>query len=183
MAKSQDTFNKKEKEKKRLKKRQEKNLKREDRKSNSSGGELENMLAYVDENGNLTDTPPDPSKKRKVIASSIEISVPRREEEEVIAVRTGRVEFFNDSKGFGFIKESETQEKYFVHVNGLLETIKENDMVTFELERGLKGLNAICVKKVVPLPKISKPINTPVDTPPETTTEVSSETPADPAVE
>jgi cold shock CspA family protein len=148
MAKSQDTFNKKEKEKKRLKKRQEKNLKREDRKSNSTGGELENMLAYVDENGNLTDTPPDPSKKRKVNASSIEISVPRREEEEIDPVHTGRIEFFNDSKGYGFIKEHETQEKYFVHVNGLLQDVKEGDVVTFELERGLKGLNAIRVKKV-----------------------------------
>jgi len=148
MAKSQDTFNKKEKEKKRLKKRQEKNLKREDRKSNSSGGELENMLAYVDENGNLTDTPPDPSKKRKVIASTIEISVPRREEEEIDPIRTGRIDFFNDSKGFGFIKEKDTQEKYFVHVNGLLEDVREGDNVIFELERGLKGLNAVRVKKV-----------------------------------
>jgi len=148
MAKSQDTFNKKEKEKKRLKKRQDKNLKREDRKSNSSGGDLENMLAYVDENGNLTDTPPDPSKKRKVIASSIEISVPRREEEEIDPIHKGRIEFFNDSKGYGFIKELETQEKYFVHVNGLLQEVKEGDVVTFELERGLKGLNAIQVKKV-----------------------------------
>ena len=148
MAKSQDTFNKKEKEKKRLKKRQEKNVKREDRKSNSTGGDLENMLAYVDENGNLTDTPPDPSKKRKVNASSIEISVPRREEEEIDPIRKGRIEFFNDSKGYGFIKEHETQEKYFVHVNGLLEDVKEGDVVTFELERGLKGLNAIRVKKV-----------------------------------
>src|ERR1035437_8680352 len=148
MAKSQDTFNKKEKEKKRLKKRQDKNLKREDRKSNSTGGDLENMLAYVDENGNLTDTPPDPSKKRKVSASSIEISVPRREEEEIDPIHKGRIEFFNDSKGYGFIKELETQEKYFVHVNGLLQEVKEGDMVTFELERGLKGLNAIQVKKV-----------------------------------
>ncbi len=148
MAKSQDTFNKKEKEKKRLKKRQEKNLKREDRKSNSTGGDLENMLAYVDENGNLTDTPPDPSKKRKVNASSIEISVPRREEEEIDPIRTGRIDFFNDSKGFGFIKEKDTQEKYFVHVNGLLEDVKEGDNVVFELERGLKGLNAVRVKKV-----------------------------------
>jgi cold shock CspA family protein len=148
MAKSQDTFNKKEKEKKRLKKRQDKNLKREDRKSNSTGGDLENMLAYVDENGNLTDTPPDPSKKRKVIASSIEISVPRREEEDIDPIHKGRIEFFNDSKGYGFIKELETQEKYFVHVNGLLQEVKEGDMVTFELERGLKGLNAIQVKKV-----------------------------------
>jgi cold shock CspA family protein len=148
MAKSQDTFNKKEKEKKRLKKRQEKNLKREDRKSNSTGGDLENMLAYVDENGNLTDTPPDPSKKRKVNASSIEISVPRREEEEIDPIHTGRIDFFNDSKGFGFIKEKDTQEKYFVHVNGLLEDVREGDNVVFELERGLKGLNAIRVKKI-----------------------------------
>ncbi len=148
MAKSQDTFNKKEKEKKRLKKRQEKNVKREDRKSNSTGGDLENMLAYVDENGNLTDTPPDPSKKRKVNASSIEISVPRREEEEIDPIRMGRIDFFNDSKGFGFIKEKDTQEKYFVHVNGLLEDVREGDNVIFELERGLKGLNAVRVKKV-----------------------------------
>ncbi len=148
MAKSQDTFNKKEKEKKRLKKRKEKTIKREDRKSNSAGGDLENMLAYVDENGNLTDTPPDPSKKRKVNASSIEISVPRREEEEIDPIRTGRIDFFNDSKGFGFIKEKDTQEKYFVHVNGLLEDVREGDNVIFELERGLKGLNAVRVKKV-----------------------------------
>jgi len=105
-------------------------------------------LAYVDENGNLTDTPPDPTKKRKVIASSIEISVPRREEEEIDPIRLGRIEFFNDSKGFGFIKEKDTQEKYFVHINGLLEDVKEGDNVVFELERGLKGLNAVRVKKV-----------------------------------
>jgi cold shock CspA family protein len=148
MTKSQDTFNKKEKEKKRLKKRLEKTQKKEERKGNSQGGDLENMLAYVDENGNLTDTPPDPSKKRKVNASTIEISVPRREEEDEITVRTGRIEFFNDSKGYGFIKENDTQEKFFVHVNGLLEDVKEGDMVSFELERGLKGMNAIGVKKV-----------------------------------
>jgi cold shock CspA family protein len=148
MAKSQDTFNKKEKEKKRLKKRQDKNLKREDRKSNSGGGDLESMLAYVDENGNLTDTPPDPSKRRKVNVNSIEISVPRREEEEIDPIRIGRIDFFNDSKGFGFIKEKDTQEKYFVHINGLLEDVKEGDNVSFELERGLKGLNAVRVKKV-----------------------------------
>ena len=131
-----------------MKKRQEKNVKREDRKSNSTGGDLENMLAYVDENGNLTDTPPDPTKKRKVNASTIEISVPRREEEDIDPIHTGRIDFFNDSKGFGFIKEKDTQEKYFVHVNGLLEDVREGDNVIFELERGLKGLNAIRVKKI-----------------------------------
>jgi len=148
MAKSQDTFSKKEKEKKRLKKRQDKEQKREDRKANSKGGDLENMLAYVDENGHIVDTPPDPKKKRIIDVESIVIGVAKREDIEVDAVRKGRVEFFNDSKGFGFIKELETQEKFFVHVNGLLEQIRENDMVSFELERGMKGMNAVRVKKV-----------------------------------
>ncbi len=148
MAKSQRIFNKKDKEKKRLKKRLEKQKKREERRSNSQGGELKNMMAYVDENGNITDTPPDPSKKKKINAKSIEIGVPKSEEEETNPIRKGRVEFFNDSKGYGFIKDIETQEKYFVHFNGLMEEIKENDKVTFELKRGMKGMNAVRVKKV-----------------------------------
>ncbi len=148
MAKSQESFNKKEKEKKRFLKQKEKQQRSEERKKNSLGGDLENMMAYVDEYGNVTDTPPDPSKRIVIDASTIEIGVPKREDIEIPSIRNGRVEFFNDSKGYGFIKETDTQEKYFVHVNGLLETIEENDMVTFELERGLKGLNAIEVKKV-----------------------------------
>ena len=148
MAKSQRTFNKKDKEKKRLKKRLEKQKKREERRTNSQGGGLENMIAYVDENGNITDTPPDPTKKKKINAKSIEIGVPKSEEEETNPIRKGRVEFFNDSKGYGFIKDIETQEKYFVHFNGLMEEIKENDKVTFELKRGMKGMNAVRVKKV-----------------------------------
>jgi cold shock CspA family protein len=147
MAKSQETFNKKEKEKLRLKKRQDKQQKQEERKSNPTSG-LDNMLAYVDEYGNITDTPPDPTRKKKVNADTIEISIPKREYEEVDPIKKGRVEFFNDSKGFGFIKELESQEKYFVHINGVLEEIKEGDQVTFELERGMKGMNAVRVKKV-----------------------------------
>jgi len=149
MAKSQESINKKEKETKRFKKQKDKAQKSEERKKNSQGGGLENMMAYVDEYGVVTDTPPDPTKKKVVInADSIEIGVPKRKDDDTPAIRKGRVEFFNDSKGFGFIKELDTQEKYFVHVNGLIDVIKENDMVTFELERGLKGMNAIRVKKV-----------------------------------
>ena len=96
----------------------------------------------------LTDTPPDPTKKKVIDATKIQIGVPKREAEEIITTRKGRVEFFNDSKGYGFIKEHETNEKFFVHANGLLEDIAENDVVTFELEQGLKGLNAVRVKKV-----------------------------------
>lgn len=148
MAKSQETYNKKEKEKLRLKKRQDKQQKQEERKSNPQGGGLDNMIAYVDEYGNITDTPPDLTRKKKINAESIEISIPKREEEVYDPIKKGRVEFFNDSKGFGFIKELETQEKYFVHVNGLLQEVKEGDQVVFELEKGMKGMNAVRVKKV-----------------------------------
>ena len=147
MAKSQESINKKDKETKRFKKQKDKQQKSEERKKNSQGGGLENMLAYVDENGILTNTPPDPTKKKVIDANSIKIAVSKREEEDTPAIRNGRVEFYNDSKGFGFIKELATQEKYFVHVNGLIDEIKENDLVTFELERGLKGMNAVRVKK------------------------------------
>jgi cold shock CspA family protein len=85
--------------------------------------------------------------RHRIDVDSVEIGV-RKREEEVVIVRNGKVEFFNDSKGYGFIKELDTNDKYFVHANGLLQEIKENDLVTFELERGLKGMNAIRVKKV-----------------------------------
>lgn len=59
----------------------------------------------------------------------------------------GVVKFFNVTKGFGFIKEDETNKEYFVHATGLIDKIKENDVVTFELEEGKKGLNAVRVKR------------------------------------
>lgn len=149
MAKSQETYNKKEKEKKRLKKRQDKQLKKEERKRMAAEQGPDDMFAYVDENGVITDTPPDENRKKRVIkAENIELGVPKREKEEIITVRTGKIDFFNDSKGFGFIKEEGTGDKYFVHVNGLLQEVVENDKVTFELEQGLKGLNAVKVTKI-----------------------------------
>jgi cold shock CspA family protein len=149
MARSQETFGKKEKEKKRLKKRKEKQEKKEERRAASEGGGLDNMMAYLDEDGNIVDTPPDPSIKKKIIkASSIEIGVPKKEEEPIIKDHEGKVSFFDDSKGFGFILDNLTQEKYFVHVSGLVDEIQENDKVSFELERGMKGMNAVKVKLV-----------------------------------
>src|SRR3546814_13410920 len=80
MAKSQETVNKKEKEKKRLKKKQDKEQKREERKSTSSKGKsLEEMYAYVDENGDLTFTPPDPKKRKVINQEDIEIGVSKQE--------------------------------------------------------------------------------------------------------
>ena len=147
MAKSQQSFNKKEKEKKRLKKRQDKQARKEERRANAEESGPDSMIAYVDENGRLTDTPPDPTKRKKVKADTIQVSVPKKEHIDE-PIRTGKVEFFNDDKGYGFIRELDTQESFFVHINGLIDEIKENDKVSFELEKGLKGMNAVRVKKV-----------------------------------
>lgn len=148
MAGSQDSYNKKEKEKKRLKKRKDKELQREERKSNSKKGKsFDDMIAYVDEFGNFSSSPPDPSKKEKVKAEDVQISVAKKEDQaKVETVRRGIVSFFNESKGFGFIKDSQTGESFFVHINNLDVEIKENYKVSFELEKGHKGPTAVRVK-------------------------------------
>lgn len=148
MARSTETFGKKEKEKARLKKSKEKKEKAEDRKANSSKGKsLEDMMAYIDEHGNITSTPPDPSRKLKVNVADIQIGVARREDIPLDTVRNGVVSFFNEEKGYGFIKDLQTEESIFVHINALTEPLKENNIVTFETEQGLKGLTAVKVKK------------------------------------
>lgn len=58
----------------------------------------------------------------------------------------GTVKFFNSTKGFGFIKDADSDKEYFVHVTGLVDEIRENDEVTFDLQEGKKGLNAVNVK-------------------------------------
>lgn len=59
----------------------------------------------------------------------------------------GTVKFFNDSKGFGYIKDADSAKEYYVHSDKLVDKITENDKVTFDLEEGLKGLNAVNVKQ------------------------------------
>jgi cold shock protein len=61
-------------------------------------------------------------------------------------MKNGKVKFFNELKGFGFIKDNDTEKEYFVHSSGLVDRIKENDEVTFDLQEGKKGLNAVNVK-------------------------------------
>lgn len=150
MARSTETFNKKEKEKKRLKKQKEKREKAEERKENVvKGKSLDEMMAYVDENGNITSTPPDPTKKKKIVIEDIQIATPKQEAiQPGDLIRKGKVTFFNESKGYGFIKDSESQESIFVHINELSEAVGENDKVTFEVEPGQKGMTAVRVKKV-----------------------------------
>jgi cold shock CspA family protein len=142
MGRSQETFNKKEK------KRKEKEKKRQARKEENKSNSLDDMIAYVDENGNIVDTPPDPDKKTEVKAEDIQVSVPADEEVEMDPIRKGTVNFFNDSKGFGFIVDSETKESVFVHINNTLEPIKEGNYVSFEVEMGPKGPVAVKVQVV-----------------------------------
>jgi len=145
-----ETWNKKDREKKKQQERKEKAERKQERKENSQkGGSLDSMLAYLDENGNLSSKPPDPRKKITINLEDIEIGVPKQQPvnpEDLI--RKGIVTFFNDSKGYGFIKDLETQDSIFVHINSLTEAIKENNKVTFEVEMGPKGANATNVKLV-----------------------------------
>jgi CspA family cold shock protein len=61
-------------------------------------------------------------------------------------MKEGTVKFFNETKGFGFVKETSSGQEYFVHVSGLVDRIRENDTITFELKEGKKGLNAVNVR-------------------------------------
>lgn len=146
MGRSQESLNKKEKEKLRHKKRLNKEQKMEERKS-SGKKSFEDMLAYVDENGQLSSTPPDPLKKRIVNVEDITIGHHKAEPEvEDKGPKEGTITFFNESKGYGFIKEHLTQQSFFVHIRGLVDPVKETDKVVFEVEMSPKGPSAINVK-------------------------------------
>lgn len=144
-----ETWNKKEREKKKQKKKRDKAEKMQERRESGETKSFDDMIAYVDEFGNFSSTPPDPRKKVEVKLEDIEIGVPEyvpQSAEE--AQRTGKVAFFNSDKGFGFIKDAVSQESIFVHINNISGEIKENDKVSFEVEMGPKGLMAVNVKLV-----------------------------------
>ena len=147
MARSQETSNKKEVRNKKEKKRKEKEKKRLQRKAQTkSGNTLDDMIAYVDEYGKITSTPPEPDKKAKVNIEDIEISTPKRAEGLENTERKGIVTFFNESKGFGFIRDLDNQQSVFVHATNFIDPIQENNKVTFIVEMGAKGPVATKVK-------------------------------------
>jgi cold shock CspA family protein len=150
MARSQQTHQKREKEKQKIQQRVDKAEKMQERKANAQKGKnFDDMLAYVDENGNLSSTPPDPRMKKVFKQEDMQIGVPKQEEIEAEnSERTGIVTFFNNAKGFGFVKDGQTGESAFIHVNQLSAPVKENDKVTYDVEKGFKGLNAVNVKKI-----------------------------------
>lgn len=135
------SFNKREQEKKREQKREEKQKRKEERKANGSNS-FEDMIAYVDENGVITDTPPDSINREEIDIDNIQISTPKKEDIEEAELK-GHVEYFNPEKGYGFIKNSRSIDKYFFHISSAPASITEGNKVTFELERGKKGMNAV----------------------------------------
>jgi cold shock CspA family protein len=139
-----DTYSKKEREKKKARKRKEKEMKREARKDSETSGGLENMMAYVDENGVIRDTPPDPNKKKEINAKNIELGVPKKEAEEFDPIIEGTIIYFDDSKGYGFIKAPD-DENIFVHHSNVNGEPAQGKKVTFEKEKGPKGWVAVRV--------------------------------------
>lgn len=135
------SFGKRENEKKRQAKRLEKQKRREERQAGGTSSP-DDMIAYVDSNGNIVDTPPEARAGEEIKLEDILIATPKKEEVEEEPLK-GRVEYFNASKGYGFIKDLASTEKYFFHISTAPAGIAEGDLVTFETERGTRGMNAV----------------------------------------
>lgn len=149
MGRSHQSFSKREKEKKKAKKKKEKMERREERRDESSSGKLDDMIAYTDKYGNILDEPPEEDPKEEEIeAEDIVVGIPPKEKVEPPSQRNGKVSFFNDSKGYGFIHDEFLNDTIFFHVNETLEEVVENDKVTYEVEQGDKGPVAVKVQRL-----------------------------------
>jgi cold shock CspA family protein len=147
MGRSQETFGKKEVRTRKEKKRKEKEQKRAKKKNEGRKSSFEDMIAYVDEFGKISSVPPDPAKKTVITAESIELKITKNKPDTDSGfLRRGVVTFFNDSKGFGFIRDLGSNERVFVHANNLEEPIKENNIVVFETGKSSRGATAMKVR-------------------------------------
>lgn len=140
-----ESWNKKERERKKQQSKKEKEEKKQLRKEKLKESGIDDMIAFVDENGNIVSTPPDPSKRVEIKAEDIDLSVSagRSESDEP---RTGQLMQFNESKGYGFIRDLQSGQSIFVHITNMEEQLKERDRVVFEIGRGPKGPIAMQVK-------------------------------------
>lgn len=139
------TWNKREREQKKKNAKKQKEEKKLERKENSLKGKgLDDMIAYVDEFGNLSDTPPDKNANRlnEKIPPTVANANDLQEEE---AQRSGVITFFDDTKGYGFIKDSANGQSVFIHVNATDVELKEGLEVNFDIEKGPKGFSAVNV--------------------------------------
>lgn len=145
MGRSQESFNKKEVQKKKEKKRKDKLAKKLEKKEGEKKS-MDDMIAYVDAYGNITSEPPDRSKEEEIDPETIEVNVAKSISRPEDKLKQGIVTNYNDSKGFGFIRDNNTKESLFFHVNNTLDDIGAGDKVIFESEKGLKGPVAVNVK-------------------------------------
>ena len=148
-----ETFNKKERNKKKLQKRREKEQRRDEKRLEgpSSSQNLEDMFAYVDENGNISSTPPDQTKIKKVALEDIMVSTPKDEPTDPDALPIGRISYFDASKGYGFITNEKNQERIFVHVSQLADpsvSLATGDQVEYLAIKGPRGPQAELVRKI-----------------------------------
>lgn len=141
-----DSFSKKENFKKKVQKAKEKAQKREERKTvNNKGKSLDDMIMYVDANGQLTSTPPDNSSVEEFDINNIQLGAAPIEAEEL--VKTGIITFLSE-KGYGFITEDSSKENVFFHTNNATEVLKKGNKVSYEKEKSPKGFSAIDIKIV-----------------------------------
>lgn len=138
--------NKQEIEKQKLQKRNEKAKRREIKKYTGSQS-FEDMIAYVDENGCISSTPPDMRNRTKIAVEDIQIATQKRVDI-VPEFFNGRVEHFNEDKGYGFIKDIASMDKYFFHINDAACVIKTGNRVTFKTALGRKGMCAVEIKPI-----------------------------------
>jgi len=155
MGRARESFGKKAQEKAKLQKKKDKEQRKEERKAGSSKGKgFDDMIAWVDEFGNILSEPPDPSAKQEIKVEDIQISVARMEDlPEELSIQRGVVSFINQAKGFGFITDHQSGESIFVHIRDMIDRIGEGDAVTYETTRGPKGLSAVRVSLYVAPPK------------------------------
>lgn len=147
MGRSKETFGKKEVKNKKMKKRKEKALRKQEKREKDKSS-FDDMLAYVDQNGQICSEPPPAEEKQKIKAENIEIGTPKAKFRINNKLRTGRLKNFDDDKGYGFIIDSESKESIFVHANDCKDPLKVGIRVEFETEKGLKGVKAINVKPI-----------------------------------
>lgn len=138
------SYNKREIEKKKAQKKKEKQRRREERKAEGPSS-FADMIAYVDANGNICDTPPEPVAEEEIELEDIQISVPKLDEVEIERPK-GTVKYFDEKKGIGFIRQNDLPDDLFFHCSNAPRDIKQGDVVSYDIERGLRGPNAVRIE-------------------------------------
>ena len=142
-----DSWNKREREKKKQQLKKEKEERKKERKEQAASQGTDDMIAWVDENGNITNKPPVQTEKPTYNLEDIQISVPKRTDEDPgDTSRRGKLTVFHGSRGFGFIDDEASGESIFVHLRDMKQRIKEGDTVLFDLGSGPKGPYAFNVR-------------------------------------